>query len=53
MKRPEPNYAENNIYTYVYELEKYCNELESIVSKGDCITHYEKEIQRLEKTQIE
>ena len=55
MKRPTLEYIENYPMNekYIEELEKYCDELEEIVSKGDCITHYEKEIQRLEKTQIE
>ena len=55
MERPTLEYAENCtlIHTYARKLEEYCDELEAIVSKGDCITHYEKEIQRLEKTQIE
>lgn len=34
---------------YESNLETYCDELEAIVSKGDCVTHYEKEIERLEK----
>lgn len=51
MKRPELEYAENCtlIHTYARKLEEYCDYLEAIISKGDCITHYEKEIQRLEK----
>ena len=51
MKRPKLKYDGNTtfIYTYSFELEKYCDELEAIVSKGDCVTHYEKEIERLEK----
>ena len=55
MKRPVLEYIGNHKMKdkYISELEKYCDELEEIVSKGDCITHYEKEIQRLEKTQIE
>lgn len=51
MKRPELEYAENCtlIHTYARKLEEYCDYLEAIVSKGDCVTHYEKEIERLEK----
>ena len=51
MERPKLKYAENCtlIYTYARKLEEYCDELEAIVSKGDCITHYEKEIEKLEK----
>ena len=51
MKRPELEYAENCtlIHTYARKLEEYCDELESIISKGDCVSHYEKEIQILEK----
>ena len=51
MKRPTLEYAENCtlIHTYARKLEEYCDELESIISKGDCVSHYEKEIQILEK----
>ena len=51
MKRPKLEYAENCtlIHTYARKLEEYCDELEAIISKGDCISHYEKEIQRLGK----
>ena len=51
MKRPTLEYAENCtlIHTYARKLEEYCDELEAIISKGDCISHYEDEIQRLEK----
>ena len=52
MKRPN-KYDFDFSEDYESNLETYCDELEEIVSKGDCITHYEKEIQRLEKTQIE
>ena len=50
MKRPKLKYDGNTtfIYTYSFELEKYCDYLEEIVSKGDCITHYEKKIETLE-----
>ena len=55
MERPKLKYAYNEplIHTYARKLEEYCDYLETIVSKGDCVSHYEKEIQRLEKTQIE
>lgn len=33
--------------SYIKELEKYCDYLES---KGDCTSHYERKIQDLEKT---
>ena len=51
MERPKREYAENCtlIHTYARELEEYCDYLEAIISKGDCVSHYEKEIQRLEK----
>lgn len=51
MERPTLEYAENCtlIHTYARKLEEYCDELEAIVSKGDCVTHYEKEIEILEK----
>ena len=51
MKRPKLEYAENCtlIHTYARKLEEYCDYLETIVSKGDCVTHYEKEIEKLEK----
>lgn len=51
MERPKLKYAYNEplIHTYARKLEEYCDELEAIVSKGDCVSHYEKEIERLEK----
>ena len=51
MERPKLEYAENCtlIHTYARKLEEYCDELEAIISKGDCVSYYEKEIQRLEK----
>ena len=51
MERPKLEYAENCtlIHTYARKLEEYCDYLEAIVSKGDCVTHYEKKIERLEK----
>ena len=48
MERPNKydfDFAED----YESNLETYCDELEAIVSKGDCISHCEDEIQRLEK----
>ena len=51
MERPKLEYAENCtlIHTYARKLEEYCDYLETIVSKGDCVTHYEKKIETLEK----
>ena len=51
MKRPKLEYAENCtlIHTYARKLEEYCDQLEAIVSKGDCVSHYEKKIEVLEK----
>ena len=51
MERPKLEYAENCtlIHTYARKLEEYCDYLEAIVSKGDCVSHYEKKIERLEK----
>ena len=51
MKRPKLEYAENCtlIHTYARKLEEYCDYLEAIVSKGDCVSHYEKKIEVLEK----
>lgn len=34
---------------YESNLETYCDQLEEIISKDDCVSHYEKEIQILEK----
>ena len=48
MKRPN-KYDFDFSEDYESNLETYCDELEAIVSKGDCITHYEKKIERLEK----
>ena len=48
MKRPNKydfDFAED----YESNLETYCDELEAIVSKGDCVTHYEKKIETLER----
>lgn len=48
MKRPNKydfDFAED----YESNLETYCDELEAIISKGDCVTHYEKNIEVLEK----
>ena len=33
----------------IVAMEECSDELESIISKGDCVSHYEKEIQILEK----
>ena len=51
MERPKLEYAENCtlIHTYARKLEEYCDYLEAIISKGDCISHYEKKIEVLEK----
>lgn len=51
MERPKLEYAENCtlIHTYARKLEEYCDELESIISKGDCVSHYKKKIEVLEK----
>ena len=51
MERPTLEYAENCtlIHTYARKLEEYCDYLEAIVSKGDCVSHYEKKIEVLEK----
>ena len=51
MERPKLEYAENCtlIHTYARKLEEYCDYLEAIVSKGDCVSHYEKKIEVLEK----
>lgn len=48
---PTLEYAENCtlIHTYARKLEEYCDYLEAIVSKDDCVSHYEKKIERLEK----
>ena len=48
MKRPN-KYDFDFSEDYESNLETYCDELEAIVSKGDCITHYEKKIEVLEK----
>ena len=48
MKRPN-KYDFDFSEDYESNLETYCDELEAIVSKGDCITHYEKKIETLEK----
>lgn len=48
MKRPNKydfDFAED----YESNLETYCDELEAIISKGDCVSHYDKKIERLEK----
>ena len=51
MERPKLEYAENCtlIHTYARKLEEYCDYLEAIVSKDDCVSHYEKKIEVLEK----
>ena len=48
MKRPN-KYDFDFSEDYESNLETYCDELEAIVSKGDCVTHYEKEIESLQK----
>ena len=51
MKRPKLEYAENCtlIHTYARKLEEYCDYLEAIVSKDDCVSHYKKKIETLER----
>lgn len=51
MERPKLEYAENCtlIHTYARKLEEYCDYLEAIISKGDCVSHYDKKIEMLEK----
>ena len=48
MKRPN-KYNFDFSEDYESNLETYCDELESIISKGDCVSHYEKKIESLEK----
>ena len=48
MKRPNKYDFDFN-EDYESNLETYCDELEAIVSKGDCVTHYEKKIETLER----
>lgn len=48
MKRPN-KYDFDFTEDYESNLETYCDELEAIISKGNCITHYEKKIEVLEK----
>lgn len=48
MKRPN-KYDFDFSEDYESNLETYCDELESIISKGDCVYHYEKKIESLEK----
>lgn len=48
MKRPN-KYDFDFSEDYESNLETYCDELEAIVLKGNCKTHYEKKIERLEK----
>ena len=48
MKRPN-KHDFDFIEDYKSNLETYCDQLEEIISKDDCVSHYEKEIQILEK----